>query len=104
MITPTRVDRWYQIEGKGALQAGTANRLVYIRPDTAHVMHYAPDAMVARGIPAVTVHVTGPILRRGDGLQASEKARGRAVFGRFGNPLDRAPDWVRELAATEGVK
>lgn len=96
MIKLSRVDRWYDITHQLDLPAGRTR----ITPREAHVIHYGPKVITGPGEARVSVYVNGPISRL-DGTPSSRSSK--VIYGRFGLPLDQAPAWVREIAATEEV-
>jgi hypothetical protein len=86
MIDPTRVDRWYTVTDQAAMRT-SGLKPSWIIPAKVQATHVRGEQ--------TSVIITGKI-RKADG-QMSTKV-GRVIWGRFGWPLDQAPQWVRDLA------
>lgn len=76
------VEMTFTVKNKGVIDNGR----VSFRPEKVIIEHHI-------GLP-VTVFVKGPVVRKDKTLSSQ---RAQIIYGRFGNPLTDAPDWVQLL-------
>ena len=87
MIKPTAIHRWFAVTGEAPMATTGQNPSTFI-PDRVHLTQNTGEPL--------HMTITGPIRHAKTGRLSAR--RGRADWGRYGGLLNRAPQWVQDLA------